>query len=37
MKSIPPSIVPLQPPYMDQSEMSYDFDGVLDGVIQLHD
>ena len=36
MESIPSNIVPLQPPYMDPSEMSCDFDGVPSGMIQLH-
>ena len=45
MKSIPsniafekmPLILSTQPSYMDSSEMSYDFHGVLIGMIQLHD
>jgi len=31
-----PLILSLQPSYMDPSVMSYDFDGVLIGMIQLH-
>ena len=45
MKSIPsniafdemPLILSFEPSYMDPSEMSYDFDGVLIGMIQPHD
>jgi len=44
MKSIPSNIVfekmslilPSQPPYMDPSEMSFDFHGVPSGMIQLY-